>query len=94
MTVYIDGDYRCHTEPGEGRRPVETTFFDGKCDSFIEGYRFVPEGETWTRSDGQQFRGQMISPAVDYNQLECAQEQRNADVAALYTALTEGVNSI
>ena len=55
MTIYIDNDYKCHTSPADGLTAVETDAFDGKCRQFIEGYRFVPAGETWTRKDGQVF---------------------------------------
>ena len=66
MTIYIDRDFKCHTEPAASRTAVETDAFDGKCRQYIEGYRFVPAGETWTREDGQVFRGEMIAPWRDY----------------------------
>ena len=28
-------------------------FFDGKCTEFIEGYRYVPEGERWLERIGE-----------------------------------------
>ena len=73
MTIYIDNDYKCHVSQGEGMTEIETSFFDNKAPEFIEGYRFVPAGETWTRSDGVQFQGEMIAPWKDYNVLERAQ---------------------
>lgn len=73
MTIYIDSDYKCHTSPGEGMTAVETDFFDGKCRQHIEGYRFVPEGETWTRADGKPFEGEMIAPWKNYSELVAAQ---------------------
>ena len=66
MTIYIDRDFKCHTEPAAGRTAVETDAFDGKCRQYIEGYRFVPSGQSWTREDGQVFRGEMIAPWRDY----------------------------
>lgn len=66
MTIYIDNDYKCHTSPGERRTAVETNAFDGKCRQYIEGYRFVPTGESWTREDGHTFTGEMIAPWRDY----------------------------
>ena len=66
MTIFIDNDYKCHTSPGDGLTAVETDAFDGKCRQFIEGYRFVPVGETWTRKDGQVFHGEMVAPWRDY----------------------------
>lgn len=62
MKIYIDKDFRCHTKPADGRREHECSFFDGKCEKFINGYRYVPDGETWIRSDGIEFTGEMISP--------------------------------
>lgn len=66
MTIYIDSDYKCHTSPGDGLTAVETDAFDGKCRQYIEGYRFVPDGESWTREDGQVFTGEMVAPWRDH----------------------------
>ena len=74
MKIYIDSDYKCSTASAEGRREFATEFFDGKCSAFVEGYRYVPPGETWTRADGVTFAGEMISPWKDYNALAAAQE--------------------
>ena len=69
MTIYIDSDYKCHLSDDGTRRAFDVPFFDGKCTEFIEGYRFIPSGETWIRSDGQMFTGEMISPCRDYSQI-------------------------
>lgn len=69
MTIYIDSDYKCYVFDGDARRAFDVPFFDGKCAEFIEGYRYVPSGETWTRADGQVFRGEMIAPCRDYSQI-------------------------
>ena len=69
MTIYIDNDYKCHVSDDGTRRAFDVPFFDGKCAEFIEGYRYVPSGETWTRADGQTFTGEMISPCRDYSQI-------------------------
>lgn len=66
MTIYIDRDFKCHTESAAGRTAIETDALAGKCRQYIEGYRFVPSGESWTREDGQVFRGEMIAPWRDY----------------------------
>lgn len=73
MIIYIDSDFKCYTSNAEGRTAVETDAFDGKCQEFIEGMRFVPSGETWVRADGVEFVGEMISPWKDSRQLELAQ---------------------
>lgn len=74
-TIYIDSDYKCHITNDGTMTAVETNFFDGKCDAFIEGYRFVPTGLSWTRSDGTVFHGEMISPWKDYAELDNAQRE-------------------
>lgn len=66
MTIYIDSDYKCHTSLGEGLTAVETDAFDGRCSRYIEGYRFVPAGESWTRGDGVVFEGEMVAPWRPY----------------------------
>lgn len=75
MTIYIDTDYKCHVSPAEGLTPIETDAFDGKCSAYIEGYRLVPSGQTWTRSDGVEFQGEMIAPWKPWNELEEAQRE-------------------
>ena len=61
---------------------VQTAFFDGKCDAFIEGYRFIPAGETWVRSDGVEFQGAMIAPWKDYGELDEAQRAYERELLA------------
>ena len=73
MTIYIDSDYKCYVSAAEGRRVIETGFFDGKCEEWIESYRFVPAGETWTREDGEMFRGEMVSPWKDLGEAYAVQ---------------------
>ena len=74
-TIYIDSEFKCHVADDGTMRAVETDFFDGKCDTFIEGYRFVPNGESWARSDGAEFYGEMIAPWQDYAELDAAQRE-------------------
>ena len=73
MTIYIDSDYKCHVTDDGTRRAFELPFFDSKCAEFVEGYRYVPSGETWTRAHGQVFAGEMISPCENYSQLAAIQ---------------------
>jgi hypothetical protein len=75
MIIYIDFDFKCHVANDDGLSAVETPFFDGKCDAFIEGYRFVPNGEKWTRSDGVVFHGEMIAPWKPFEELDNAQRE-------------------
>lgn len=72
-TIFIDSDYKCYLTNNDTMTKVETEAFDGKCDAYIEGFRFLPEGEVWTRYDGKVFCGQMISPWKPYSELDAAQ---------------------
>lgn len=90
MTIYIDSDYRCHTSPGDGLTAVETDAFDGKCRQYIDGYRFVPAGHSWTREDGQVFSGEMVAPWRNYSllaELQDLYEEEQAKQADMAAAL-------
>lgn len=102
MTIYIDTDYKCHVANGGNMVAVETDAFDGKCPAYIEGYRFVPSGQTWVRSDGVEFRGEMIAPWKPWKELDAAQrawereqyETLTAQLAMLDEEYQKGVNSL
>lgn len=90
MKIYIDSEFKCHAAPGEGLTAVETDFFDGKAPGFIEGYRFVPEGMSWTREDGTVFAGEMVSPWKDWEELDTVQrEYEREQYNSLLTQLSE-----
>ena len=92
MKIYIDSDYKCHVLPAGDRREFDVQFFDGKCQTFIEGYRYVPYGEEWTRADGEVFRGEMIAPWKPYTELYIAQLEYEA--AQLRTELEDADNAL
>ena len=85
MTIYIDSDYRCRIADDGTRRAFDVPFFDGKCPEWIESYRFVPEGDTWTREDGEVFTN-MVAPWKDLSEAYAAQ-------AAYVTAEVEDMRS-
>lgn len=106
-TIYLNSEFMCHVTDTGSLQAIETEVFDGKCDNYIEGYRFVPDDQTWTRDDGVQFTGPMVSPYKDYNILAAYQEQYQEDGEAveqaqilqaqmteLDSSYREGVNSI
>lgn len=108
-TIYIDSDFRCHLVDDGTMTAVETDFFDGKCDTYIAGYRFVPSGSTWERDDGEVFIGEMAAPADDWEALDDAQreyereqfqslteenEALTAQLADLDKEYVKGVNSL
>lgn len=84
-TIYLDDNFKCHTSDDGTMMAIETDFFDGKCDVFIEGYRFVPNGESWKREDGRAFYGEMISPWENYAQLDSAQREYERQLLDEYT---------
>ncbi len=89
MTIYIDSNYRCYVSAADGRREIETDAFNGKCDEWIESYRLVPAGETWTREDGEVFTN-MVSPWKDLGEAYIAQAAYvSAQNAQYEAALTE-----
>ena len=96
MKIYIDNDYKCHVSNDGSMRDFDVPFFDGKCAEFVEGYRYVPSEETWTRKDGQTFKGEMIAPCRDYSQIseiqsavDRAQTQSQQTITEYEQALTE-----
>lgn len=97
MTFYVDTDFKCHVTNDGTMTQVESTFFDGKCKEFIEGFRYVPPGSTYIREDGVEFHGEMIAPWKDYKELAYAQllyenaalTAENKTQTAQITALTD-----
>lgn len=86
MLIYIDAEKKCHTENDGTMQEHDVSFFDGKCKAFIEGYRYVPQGETWTREDGVVFEGEMIAPFIDSRVLAAYQTQYEAMLPELEDA--------
>ena len=94
MTIYIDDDYKCYTSAADGRMAIETNEFDGKCDEWIESYRLVPAGETWTREDGEVFTN-MIAPWKDLSEAYVAQAHYATQLNRQYeTALSAIENAL
>ena len=94
MTIYIDSEYKCHVSPGEGLTAVETDAFNGKCRQYVEGYRFVPTGQVWTREDGQEFSGEMVAPCREYEMLaefQSIYEEEQAKATEEIAAIVEEV---
>lgn len=101
-TIYIDSSFKCHTSAAEGLTQIETNAFDGKCDAYIEGYRYIPAGQTWTRADGVVFTGEMIAPWKPWAELDAAQREYEreqyqtvaAQIKELDEAYKKGVDSL
>lgn len=89
-TLYYDSEFKCHTTNPDGIfQEFETEFFDGKCDTFVGGYVFIPDDETWTREDGKTFAGRRIFPWKDYSELDAAQREHEKQMLADYKAACE-----
>lgn len=94
-TFYIDSDFHCHTANPDGAyRSVETAFFDGKCDAFVNGYIYIPSDESLVCDDGTVLRGELVAPWKPYSELASAQDQYERDQEELNAAYREGVNSV
>ena len=76
MDIYIDLEFKCHVSNPDGLyRKFYVLGFAGKCAAYIEGCRYVPHGESWTRSDGVVFNGEMVVAWKPYDELEAAQRE-------------------
>ena len=78
MNIFIDKDFKCHLTNDGTMRMFDVPALDGKCPAYIKGTRYVPLGETWRRSDGEVFEGEMTSPCIDSRIRDAYQEQYEA----------------
>lgn len=91
MIVYIDKEYNCYASDDGTRRGFETTFFEGKCPKYVEGFKYVPCGETYIDEEGRAFHGEMC--IINANHLELQIAQLEYELADADAALNElGVN--
>lgn len=75
-TIYVDSAFRCHVSDDGTRTAVNTTFFDGKCDAFVEGYCYdTGSGYTY------------IYPWEDFSALDAAQRTYELEKIEQYEAL-------
>lgn len=77
-TIYVDSLYHCHRTNDGTMTAVETDFFIGKCDVFVEGY-------CYDTSKGYV----QIYPWRPYFELEAAQWQYELAQLADYKAACE-----
>ena len=73
--IYIDSDYKCHVNNDGTMTAVEGSFFEGKCDTFVEGYCY----------DNRNGYVQ-IYPWKLYNELDAAQREYENQLLAKRTA--------
>ena len=70
MKIYLDSDYCCHVENDGTMREFDIDAFDNKCQTYIEGFRYIPPNESWLRNDGVRFYGESLFPFIQYHILE------------------------
>lgn len=92
--IYLDENYRAHAQNNEDGTFAPWAdaggYFAGKYAAFTEGYRVVPEGQTWTREDGAAFAGLMIAPVENPASLQAAQADADREtIAQLDSAVVE-----
>ena len=74
MKIYVDSERHCHTTNKDGTfRDVETEFFDGKCNVFVEGYCY---------DDSNGFV--QIYPWKPYSELDAAQRDYERQLISEY----------
>lgn len=86
-TIYVDGDYKCHVSNDTSDYiAVDTDFFDGKCDQFIEGYRFIPKDCEWVDTTGKTFKGLMAVPWKPFEELDKTQLEYEYNLLSEYSS--------
>ena len=77
-TIYIDSNKKCHPSDDGTMTAFETTFFDGKCDTFIEGFCCdIMEN------------GTAFYPWKPFSELDAAQREYEREQLADYKAACE-----
>lgn len=79
-TIYVDSDHRCHVVNDGTMTAVDTTFFDGKCDEFIEGYCYnINKG--------------VIYPWKPHSKLDAAQRKYELQLISEYEAALSAIEN-
>lgn len=90
MKIFIDNEFKCHIENPGGFREVDTSTFDGKCQEYIEGMRYVPDGDHYTL-DGNNTWGEAVFPWKPMVDMGKAQAVFEHDQLAIITAERDGL---
>ena len=72
-TIFIDSENKCHIANDGTMSAVETDFFDGKCDVFVEGY-------CYDTSKGYV----LVYPWKPHSELDAAQREYERNLLAEY----------
>lgn len=84
---YIDDEFKCHASNPDGiYRAINKDLFKRKCDTFIEGHIFVPEGDSYVGEDGTVYAGEQMTVWKNYNELDEVQRAYERQLVAEYEA--------
>ena len=93
-TIYIDSESRCHLTDDGTMTAVETDFFDGKCDEFVEGFCYEIL-ERAVRIYSWRPYSELDNAQREYErQLLQELQESSIPVSDLDVAYQEGVNSV
>lgn len=69
-TIFIDSNNCCHRKNDGTMASIDTAFFYGKCDAFVEGYKCEVSGDY-----------AMFYPWKNYEELDAAQREYERELA-------------
>lgn len=78
--IYIDSDNHCHSINDNTMISIETDFFDGKCDAFVEGYCIELDDNN---------NIQKVYPWKPYSDLDDVQREYEKQLLLQYKAQSE-----
>lgn len=87
MRIFVDGQFHVHTEAAEGTSPIDTDVFEGMPEPVVCCYRFVPEGKTCQKPNGDTVYGPFVQPFVTEKELERVWRDYERKLIAQYEAL-------
>ncbi len=94
-TIYLNEHYECFLQENESTtQNIQTDVFDGKCKAYIEGMRFIPDGQSWTRNDGVVFVGEMVAPFINFDILMSAQSAYEEALAITRNEYETGLTDV
>lgn len=72
-TIYIDAEHKCHLTDDGTMIAIETEYFDGKCNTYVEGYCWE------VREDGF-----AVYPWKPHDELDVAQRLHERHLIEIY----------
>ena len=72
MIFFIDKENKCHVTDDGTMRECEDARFDNKCKEYIEGFYYIPAGETAV-INGVEYTGRVLCAFKPFTELAYAQ---------------------